>query len=31
MNRVQTIFGGLHLINDTVIGHLSDENAEKTN
>lgn len=29
MNRVQTIFGGLHLINDTVIGHLSDEKSRK--
>ncbi|MGJ1023251.1 hypothetical protein ACR760_13115, partial [Thomasclavelia ramosa] len=29
MNRVQTIFGGFHLINDTVIGHLSDEKSRK--
>lgn len=29
MNRVQTIFGDLHLINDTVIGHLSDEKSRK--
>ena len=29
MNRVQTIFGGFYLINDTVIGHLSDEKSRK--
>lgn len=29
MNRVQTIFRGFHLINDTVIGHLSDEKSRK--